>query len=130
MATRLRCRALRTLRVDHEADDDVAPHERWHVPGKPSAVFWTTEKRALALQENGDVVLLDVGAGDDELPADDEAPDSLPLDFPYRKHLVRAGLDTREAVRTFPDLTEVAGIGESYAEAILDALDELEGEGG
>jgi hypothetical protein len=99
---------------------------KWHVPGKPSAVFECTEERFLQLQEQNAVAVLNPSDDDEDVPSDRADKNALPLDFPYRKHLVAAGLNTLDAVRSFPDLTQVPGVGEAYADRIIEALDELD----
>ena len=49
----------------------------------------------------------------------------LPDDFPMRKTLVAAGLETVEAVKAVPDLVAVKGIGETNAPKVLEALTAL-----
>lgn len=51
-------------------------------------------------------------------------PDPLPADFPGRKYLVRAGLDSLTAVRglSIDDLINLSGIGTRLAEAITERI--------
>lgn len=46
----------------------------------------------------------------------------LPDDFPMRKALVAAGLETVEAVKAAPDLVAIKGVGEANAPKIAEAL--------
>lgn len=54
------------------------------------------------------------------------APPGLPDDFPGRKHLEAAGLDTLHAVRACQDFDEITGIGQVTEEEIVAYLADLE----
>ncbi len=125
MATEYRVRALKTIRVAAE-DEPKYPGigRRWHVPGLPSAKFTCGEERYRNLRGQHAVAPLEHYEEDDEVETDD-APEGLPLDFPYRELLVGGGLNTLSDVREMPDLTEINGIGEASAKRIADELAEL-----
>lgn len=132
---RVRLRAMETIRrqsVD-QSEQTTGIHARWIVPGAGSAVFTTTRERADSLIASGHAVELGPDmrkAAKKKPPPKDDKPKemALPLDFPYRTQLVAAGLKTTDAVATYPDLTQISGIGEAYAERIKKALIDLDGQ--
>lgn len=128
---KVRLRAMMTIRSTEEDEFTKNPLlPTYLVPGSKSAVFHTTPTRAKRLIAQGAAVELSPdnrkkGAP----PADDFADEeALPNDFPYRAKLVSGGLNTRTAVREFPDLTKVKGIGDQAASSIQKALNELDQE--
>lgn len=133
---RYRVRAMKSIRAMEGDEPEGVGYAKYFVPGRASAVFTCSKKRMEQLQDQGAIVVLGdppkaeaKPSSSPSIPSDDAPSDAIPLDFPYRKNLVKAGLKTLSAVREFPDLTEIDGIGEAYAERIQDALDELDGAG-
>ncbi len=129
---RVTLRAMQTIRrtSDDESKRTTGINQKWIIPGAGTAVFTTTRERADALIAAGHAV--EIGADVRSVkrpvaPPKDDAPteQALPMDFPYRQQLVTAGLQTVEAVATFPDLTEISGIGEAYAKRIVEHLQKM-----
>lgn len=134
---RVRLRAMTTIRrqSSDESEKQAGISARWIIPGAGTAVFTTTRDRADHLIAKGYAVELGPDlrkTATKKPPPKDDAPQEQPLprDFPYRTQLVAAGLTTVDAVATFPDLTEVSGIGEAYAERIKKRILEMAEEDG
>lgn len=56
-----------------------------------------------------------------------DGPAGLPADFPARDELMRAGVDSLEALAAIEDLTSIPGIGPAKAKRILSKLDTMRG---
>ena len=117
-------RAVKTIK---RKEEDVLPKGvdgKWLVPGSKTAVFETTTARGKVLLAQKAAVELNHGMV--MLDSEQDAVD-LPKDFPHRDVLAAHGLKTVDSIRTYPDLTSVPGIGEIYAQQVIEALHEIDG---